>query len=79
LSKDSLGHAIRVTTAEDLVLLKMALHRQNDPLDIRGILHVQKGRLDILYLRQWSGQMLKAPAVRELDELIATYEADRPA
>jgi hypothetical protein len=55
LSKDSLGHAIRATTAEDLVLLKMALHRQNDPLDIRGILHVQKGRLDIPYLRQWSG------------------------
>jgi hypothetical protein len=66
LSKDNLGHAIRVTTAEDLVLLKMALHRQNDPLDIP-------------YLRHWSGQMLKEPAVRELDELIATYEADRPA
>ena len=57
----------------------MALHRQNDPLDIRGILHGQKGRLDIPYLRHWSGQMLKEPAVRELDELIATYEADRPA
>ena len=68
-----------MTTAEDLVLLKMAFHRRKDPLDIRGILRVQKGRLDILYLRQWSGQMLKAPAVRELDELIATYEADRPA
>jgi len=27
----------------------------------------------------WSGQMLEQPAVRELDELIATYEADRSA
>ena len=79
MSKDSLGHAIRATTAEDLVLLKTALHRQNDPLDIRGILHVQKGRLDIPYLRHWSGQMLEEPAARELDELIATYEADRSA
>ena len=52
---------------------------RNDPLDIRGILHVQKGRIDIPYLRHWSGQMLKEPAVGELDELIATYEADRPA
>jgi len=29
--------------------------------------------------RHWSGQMLEEPAVRELDELIATYEADRSA
>jgi hypothetical protein len=73
------GHAIRVTTAEDLILLKMAFHRQKDLLDIKGILHVQKGRLDISYLRHWSGQMLEEPAARELDELIATYETDRSA
>ena len=73
------GHAIRVTTAEDLILLKMAFHRQKDLLDIKGILHVQKGQLDIPYLRHWSGQMLEEPAVRELDELIATYEVDRSA
>jgi len=73
------GCGIRVTTAEDLILLKMAFHRQKDLLDIKGILHVQQGRLDIPYLRQWSGQMLDEAAVRELDELIATYEADRPA
>ncbi|MFM8537067.1 MAG: hypothetical protein ACKOES_03200 [Planctomycetaceae bacterium] len=73
------GHAIRVTTAEDLILLKMAFHRQKDLLDIKGILHVQRGQLDIAYLRQWSGQILEAAAERELDDLIATYEADRPA
>jgi hypothetical protein len=73
------GRVIRVTTAEDLVLLKMAFHRQKDLLDIKGILHVQKGRLDIPYLRHWSGQMLEETVVRELDELIATYEVDRPA
>jgi len=57
----------------------MAFHRQKDLLDIKGILHVQKGRLDIPYLRHWSGQMLEESVVRELDELIATYEVDRPA
>jgi predicted nucleotidyltransferase len=73
------GHDIRVTTAEDLILLKMAFHRHKDLQDIKGILHVQKGRLDIPYVRSWSGQMLEEPASIELDELIATYEADRPA
>jgi len=72
------GHAIRVTTAEDLVLLKMAFHRQKDLLDIKGILHVQKGQLDIPYLLHWSSQMLEEAAARELEELIATYAADGP-
>jgi len=47
-------------------VLKMAFHRQ-------------KGRLDIPYVRHWSSQMLEQPAVRELDDLIATSHADRPA
>lgn len=71
--------AIRVTTAEDPIILKMAFHRQRDLLDIKEILHVQKGRLDIPYLRQWSDRMLEEAVVREPDELIATFEADRPA
>ncbi len=60
-----------------MILLKMAFHRQKDLLDIKGILHIQKGLLDLAYLRQWSVEMLEPPAARELDELIATYEADR--
>ena len=73
------GRTIRVTTAEDLILLKMAFHRQKDLQDIKGILHVQKGQLDIPYVRRWSAEMLEPAAIRELDELIATYEADRPS
>jgi len=69
------GHTIKVTTAEDLILLKMAFHRQKDLQDIKGILHVQQGHLDVPYLRHWSAEMLEPAAVRELDELIATYEA----
>ena len=73
------GRTIKVTTAEDLVLLKMAFHRQKDLQDIKGILHVQQGHLDVPYLRHWSAEMLEPPAVRELDELIATnaLTADR--
>jgi predicted nucleotidyltransferase len=72
------GRTIKVTTAEDLVLLKMAFHRQKDLQDIKGILHVQQGHLDVPYLRHWSAEMLEPPAVRELDELIATYGAADP-
>ena len=72
------GHTIRVTTPEDLILLKMAFHRHKDLQDIKGILHIQKGHLDLSYLWHWSARMLEASAAHELDELIATYEADRP-
>jgi len=72
------GHTIRVTTPEDLILLKMAFHRHKDLQDIKGMLHVQKGQLDLAYLRHWSARMLEASSARELDELITTYEADRP-
>lgn len=72
------GRTIRVTTAEDLVLLKMAFHRQKDLQDIKGILHVQRGRLDLPYLRHWSGEMLEPAALQELEELIATYAAPDP-
>ena len=72
------GHTIRVTTPEDLILLKMAFHRHKDLQDIKGILHVQKGQLDLPYLRHWSARMLEASSACELDELITTYEADRP-
>lgn len=73
------GRTIRVTAAEDLILLKMAFHRQKDLQDIKGILHIQRGHLDMRYLREWSTAILEPPAVRELDELIAIYEADGPA
>jgi len=38
---------VKVTTAEDLILLKMAFHREKDIGDVRGILRVQQTRLDL--------------------------------
>lgn len=73
------GRTIRITTAEDLILLKMAFHRQKDLQDIKGILHIQKGHLDMTYVRKWSVEMLEPTAIQELDDLIATYGAGRPA
>jgi hypothetical protein len=64
---------IPVTTAEDLILLKLAFHREKDLLDVRGILWVQRGRLDLDYLNCWSEKTLEDEVQRELESLIAQY------
>jgi hypothetical protein len=64
---------IPITTAEDLVLLKLAFHREKDVQDVRGILWVQRGRLDLVYLRQWSTNMLADDVQTDLEALIAQY------
>jgi hypothetical protein len=64
---------IPITTAEDLVLLKLAFHREKDLQDVRGILWVQRGRLDLAYLRQWSTEMFADDVRSELEALIAQY------
>jgi hypothetical protein len=55
---------------EDLILLKMAFHRQKDLQDVRGILGVQKDRLDLAHLRSWSARTLDDQTADELDRLI---------
>lgn len=70
------GRAIRVTTAEDLILLKMAFHRQKDLMDIKGILHVQQGRLDVGYVRQVSERMLDERLAAELAAMLLEYGGD---
>ena len=66
--------SILVTTAEDLILLKMTFHREKDLIDVRGILWVQRGKLDLPYLRHWSDQMLPDEVQRELDALVLQYQ-----
>lgn len=62
---------INVTTAEDLILIKMAFHRQKDIQDVLGILAVQKDRLDLAHLRAWGAQTLEDSAAAELERLVA--------
>lgn len=64
------GRTIKVTAAEDLILLKMAFHRQKDLQDVRGILGVQKDRLDLVHLRRWAERTLDDDTAAELDRLI---------
>lgn len=70
------GRQIPVTTAEDLILLKMAFHRPKDLLDVRSVLWVQRGRLDYDYIRRWSRKSLDVPTGQELEQLITRYSND---
>ncbi|HEX5471341.1 MAG TPA: hypothetical protein VFW73_05620 [Lacipirellulaceae bacterium] len=67
------GRPIPITTAEDLILLKLAFHRAKDLQDVRGILYVQRGKLDIEYVRHWSAEMLEQDVANELEQLIKQY------
>ncbi len=69
------SHSIPVTTAEDLILLKLAFHRAKDLQDVCGMLWVQRGRLDLDYLRSWSARTLEDGVQAELETLIAQYAA----
>jgi len=67
---------VPITTAEDLILLKLVFHRVKDLLDVRGILWLQRGRLDLDYLRQWSARTLEPQVQQEMEQLIAEYSRD---
>ena len=62
-----------ITTAEDLILLKLVFHRTKDVLDVRGILWVQRGKLDLDYMKYWSARTLEENVQQELEQLIAEY------
>jgi predicted nucleotidyltransferase len=67
------GHEVRITTAEDMILLKLAFHRVKDLQDVRGILWIQRGKLDLDYLRQWSARTHDLDVQQEMEKLIAEY------
>jgi predicted nucleotidyltransferase len=67
---------VPVTTAEDLILLKLVFHRVKDLQDIRGILYVQRGQLDLEYMRHWSARTLESEVQAEMEQLIDEYSRD---
>ena len=73
------GREIPFTTPEDLILLKLVFHRMKDMLDVRGILWVQRGRLDLDYLRNWSAKTHEPHVQQEMEQLIVEYANDTPS
>jgi hypothetical protein len=64
---------IPITSAEDMILLKLVFHRAKDLQDVRGILWLQRGKLDLNYLRLWSTRTHEPNVQEELDWLISEY------
>jgi hypothetical protein len=63
---------IPVTTAEDLILLKMIFHRDKDLRDIRAMIATCGGALDQAYLMAQAVQVLEEAGLRELRLLLQT-------
>jgi hypothetical protein len=61
---------IPVTTAEDLIVLKMVFHRPKDLHDIRAMVATVGGHLDLTYLTQQAEQVLERGAMDELRRLL---------
>ena len=47
------GFSVNVTTPEDLVILKLLSGREQDRLDAKKILEIQKGNLDMEHIQNW--------------------------
>jgi predicted nucleotidyltransferase len=47
------GFSVNVTTPEDLVILKLLSGREQDKLDAKKILEIQKGNLDMEHIQNW--------------------------
>jgi hypothetical protein len=67
------NHTVPVTTAEDMILLKLAFHREKDLLDVRGMLASRKGKLDLVYLREWAAKMFSQEIRDELEAWIRAF------
>jgi len=67
------GRIVPITTPEDLILLKLVFHRLKDLHDVRGILWVQRGKLDLDYMRHWSARTHEPDVQQEMERLIAEY------
>jgi hypothetical protein len=70
------GREIPITSPEDLILLKLIFHRPKDLQDVCGILWVQRGKLDLDYMKHWSARTHEANVQQEMEQLIAQYSRE---
>lgn len=69
------GVEVRVASAEGLVLLKTIAFREQDRLDIQGLLAADAGKLDLDFVRDRLLQMFEAddPRLTWLDEAVKQF------
>lgn len=51
------GFSVKITSPEDMIILKLLSGREQDRLDAEKILEIQKGNLDMDYLQTWSEKL----------------------
>jgi predicted nucleotidyltransferase len=51
------GFSVNVATPEDLIILKLLSGREQDNLDAKKILEIQKGHLDKKHLQKWENKL----------------------
>lgn len=62
------GYAVKICSAEDLIIYKAVAGRHQDIGDIEGIILRQGKRLDMDYIRKWLNEfsaMLETPEIKE--------------
>lgn len=64
------ARTIPVTTAEDLIVLKMIFHRGKDLRDIRAMVATSGGSLDLTYIDEQARDVLEEERVHELRALL---------
>lgn len=57
---------LKITTVEDLILMKMIFHRPKDLDDVRHLLAANAGQMDAAYIEDWIGKTLDDSAGEEL-------------
>lgn len=65
------GVPIRICTAEDLIVHKAIANRDQDWIDIEGVLIRQRARLDQAYILNWLRQFAEA---LETPDIVTHYE-----
>jgi hypothetical protein len=74
------GKAVRVCSAEDLIILKSVAGRPQDLIDIQGVILRQRAKLDAVYIRKWLKQFDEAlPAPRALQDFEKLWRAEKRA
>jgi hypothetical protein len=67
------GRAIRIHSAEDLIIFKKIFDRPKDIIDIKAMLLAQKGRLNLERLRSDAKTLLTDGSLDELNRLISDF------
>lgn len=71
--RDLEGRRIRIHAAEDLIVFKKIFDRPKDLIDIKGMLLAQRGKLDLVRLRDDAKQFLSDTSLAELERLLAEF------